>query len=106
MLDPLTRKVQRKRKNGLSLRQISQETGVSKSTVQRLVSGPRFRDSLLKYQEAITPKARLFFPILHYFLTGKPFNHHRPVPTNSLTNMHSISLTFFNPLSFPIKPVA
>ena len=53
MLNPITRKVQRRRKEGLSIRQISVETGVSKSTVQRLTSGPRFRQSLAKFQEEV-----------------------------------------------------
>ena len=53
MLDPTTRKVQSRRKKGLSVRQIAEETGVSKSTVHRLVSGPRFRKSLLEHQQEI-----------------------------------------------------
>jgi len=52
-LDPLTKRVQRRRKKGESLRQIAAATGVSKSTVARLVNGPKFKASLLKQQELI-----------------------------------------------------
>ena len=52
-LDPLTKRVQRRRKNGQSLRTIAAATGISKSTVARLLSGPKFKASLFKQQQLI-----------------------------------------------------
>lgn len=52
-LDPLTRRVQRRRKEGKTIRQIAAETGVSRAQVHRLVSRPQFRTNLVQQQEAI-----------------------------------------------------
>ena len=52
-LNPLRKRVQRRRKQGESLRQIAAATGLSRSTVHRMVSGPKFKASLLQQQELI-----------------------------------------------------
>lgn len=52
-LDPLIRRVQRRRKEGKTIRQIATETGVSRAKVHRLVSRPQFRANLIQQQEAI-----------------------------------------------------
>lgn len=52
-LDPLTRRVQRRRKEGKSIRQIAAETGVSRAKVHRLVSRSQFRANLVQQQEMI-----------------------------------------------------
>jgi hypothetical protein len=52
-LDPLKKRVQRRRKQGESLRQIAAATGASRSAVHRMVSGPKFKASLLRQQELI-----------------------------------------------------
>ena len=52
-LDPLTKRIQKRRKKGQTVRAIAAAVGVSTSKVQRIVSRPLFKANLVRQQEMI-----------------------------------------------------
>ena len=52
-LDALTKRIEKRRKKGQTVRAIAAAVGVSTSTVQQIVSRPLFKANLIRQQEAI-----------------------------------------------------